>query len=116
MNGVSLIRICKDCGIKVSLLKDAEKLSGIDFHSKSKGGGFAMMIGDMPLILIDDSRPRHEQRYTVAHELGHILLGHLSFRQEYGKLPEFAEEEAGIFASVLLANELICRYGAGAAQ
>lgn len=69
-----------------------------------------MMVGDTPLIIFDDTRPRFEQRYIVAHELAHLLLGHLSFRNDW-KYPEQMESEANIFAAVLMANDILCRYG-----
>ena len=39
--------------------------------------GLLRTIEGKPRILIDSSHSRQRQRYTIAHELGHYLLGHL---------------------------------------
>ena len=76
----------------------------------SKTSGYAVYWNN-PIILYDDERPIEEIWFTVAHELGHILLGHLSYRQQDGEIPEWAEHEANTFASVLIANEILQQYG-----
>lgn len=110
MNRVDLKQICKDYGISVNTFTAAETTDGVAFPNKASGG-LSTMIGDKPLILFDDTRPRFERRYIVAHELGHILLGHLTLRNKNGQLPEWAEGEANAFAAVLVANDILCRYG-----
>lgn len=111
MSRADLNAICKDYGIKVTTFAEKIKLGELKPHMK-KYGALAMMIGGRPLIIIDDTVSPLERRYAAAHELGHILLGHLTFRSENGKLPQWAEEEARLFATVMVANDLICRYGA----
>ena len=106
---MSLIKICEDFGIQVRACrpeqqKMMEKFSGFHFSS-----GVATISDDKPYILCDDSRPREEVRYIIAHELGHILLGHLSFRKESGGYAPYMETEANIFAAVLLAHDLYGR-------
>lgn len=52
-------------------------------------------LREKPLLLYNGSLPPGRRRFTVAHELGHLLLGH----RERGKRQE---EEADLFASALL--------------
>ena len=59
------------------------------------------------LIVYDDSRSTVESRLTVAHELGHILLGHdmkhtlYAYAKEFDKKPK-SEQQADMFALRLL--------------
>ena len=59
------------------------------------------------LIVYDDSRSTVESRLTVAHELGHILLGHDMKHTLYADTKEFdkkpkSEQQADMFALRLL--------------
>ena len=49
-------------------------------------------------IYVDESQPAERQRYTIAHELGHYLLGHLSGASDQSER-EYAAER---FAADLL--------------
>ena len=74
----------------------------------SNTAGFYFFAGDQPVIICDSTRPSPEIRFTIAHELGHIVLGHLNFRRDFWKkLPDCAERETDSFALFLLANEMI---------
>ncbi|MDY4662455.1 ImmA/IrrE family metallo-endopeptidase [Pseudoflavonifractor capillosus] len=110
MNKVSFSKICKDYGIRLHSFRSAEKYMKMVNLDPSKTSGYAVYWNN-PIILYDDERPIEEIRFTVAHELGHILLGHLSYRQKDGEIPEWAEHEANTFASVLIANEILQQYG-----
>ena len=118
--GIDLNEVCKDYGIRVCSYKRLrEKNAGWPRNHEAldsilqKGGGVAFrMTGGQPVIVYDDGREKSEIRYIVAHELGHILLGHLSFRSDFlSGMPDSAEAEANIFAAVLTANDVLCRYG-----
>lgn len=113
MPNISLTKLCKEHGIQV-LTYDAANLpqKALDiFHIKPECRGVSIMMDGKPSILVDMSLPLDELRYTVAHELGHILLGHLSFRDAHGtELPQ-AEMEANAFAAALIVQDLIYSYG-----
>lgn len=122
--GTDLNKVCKDYGIRVysyehlrkkndGWLRDHEDIDSILQNS----GGIAFTIeGGQPVIVYDNDRGDSEIHYIVAHELGHILLGHLGLRSDFKKgMPDFAEVEANIFAAVLTANDVLCRYGREAA-
>ncbi len=105
--------ICKDYGVRHVSYRAAWQV--IHNHNMEQLAnsttGFCFFAGDQPVIFYDDSRPVMEIHFTVAHELGHIMLGHLNFRNDFfKKLPDCAEREADAFAVQLLANELVRRY------
>jgi Zn-dependent peptidase ImmA (M78 family) len=39
--------------------------------------GILVALEDAPLIAYNGSHPTGRQRFTIAHELGHLVLGHL---------------------------------------
>ena len=111
MGRVDFNKVCKDYGIRVcsfqSMADQLEKI-GLDLQ---KSSGYAFIRNDQPVILFDKNRPIEEVRFTIAHELGHILLGHLSYRNQNEGIPKCYEQEADAFAAALIANDIICRYG-----
>ena len=113
MPNISLTKLCKEHGIQV-LLYDAANLpqKALDiFNIKPECRGVSIMMDGQPSILVDKTLPLDECRYVIAHELGHILLGHLSFRDTHGaELPQ-AEMEANASAAALIAQDLIYSYG-----
>lgn len=65
------------------------------------------------MILINSREPPKRQRFTCAHELGHILLGHVdelgkAYRDPH-KEDNPHETDANIFASRLLAPSIVLR-------
>lgn len=70
----------------------------------AKVDGVHVMDGESVTIGYNKSHPRHRQRFTVAHELGHLLLGHTAPGAIYidpsSNKPE--EIEANTFAGELL--------------
>lgn len=92
--------ICNRAGIKVYKNSDVQLLAeaqiGLSFYHD---GSFR--------IIIDDTQIITRRRFTLAHELGHIVLGHLLVDTPQGRIfdtskPE-AERQADVFASRLLA-------------
>lgn len=57
-------------------------------------------------IFVDTNLHETEREFVKAHELGHILLGHLD---ESKPKQHYTEQEANIFASVLVAFNLALR-------
>lgn len=91
----------------MSLIAETIKAAGIPcaFYKPTDGNdGLALVEDGQPLILIADGMPMPRRRFTAAHELGHILLGHLDEEGPCRTLtPEARELEANIFASVMVA-------------
>ena len=87
------------------LYKATKEPLSADFLSKK---GYAVRIGERYAIIINQNTSHIEREFTAAHELGHILMGHLE------KSPvnaEHAELEANIFAAVFMAFNAAIRMG-----
>lgn len=63
-------------------------------------------------IFINPTEPARRQRFTVAHELGHCLLGHGCRDRKKGTLMSYEPDEAAAnqFAAELLMPENAIRY------
>lgn len=61
--------LCRAIGITAKLTKP--------FELRSSGGGIATVLHFKPYILIDPSYCKAYQKFTAAHEVGHLLLGHV---------------------------------------
>jgi len=91
----SIVNFNKWKVIKYSKLK---KLNIVEYESVMKTNyGFAELTpNDDYIIFYNDELPRGVQRFTIAHEIGHIILHHF-------KVPiENREQEANMFAARLL--------------
>lgn len=76
---INFNKVCKDYGIRACSYSDNPKLvKKIGLDSMETAGISFRASDGTPVILFDDSRSPIEIRFTAAHELGHILLGHLS--------------------------------------
>lgn len=113
MEKIRLSTVCKDRGIRFvtySSMPEAVAAFGID-PRKTPGITFVTRDGT-PVILFESSMTPLEIQFTIAHELGHILLGHLNYRKSVKDLyPDFAESEANYFAVAILVHNLVCQYG-----
>lgn len=107
---VSLSKICRAAGIRTLKNSDAHKLSEGEF-------GISIKQGDTWFIVFDDSDTVQRVRFTVAHELGHIFLGHEMLYGYYTRKSNIAkpaaETEADMFAARLLAPACVL-WGIGA--
>lgn len=66
-----VLKLCWAHGIPVLYLRDLPK-------SSKRMTGMAVSIGGRPVIVLGFSSPQHSrQLFVLAHELGHILKGHL---------------------------------------
>lgn len=95
---IPVISLCTQAGIEVRY--DA-LLSG------SRNSGYTTVAADKPFILIDPEISAERKRFTIAHELGHIILGHVGRYQLVAREPDPkdnpVEQAANVFASRLLA-------------
>lgn len=92
--------ICNQAGIKVYKNSDVQLLKGTQI-------GLSFYHNGIFRIIIDDKQIVTRRRFTLAHELGHIVLGHLLVDTLQGRTfdtskPE-TERQADVFASRLLA-------------
>ena len=93
---VKVVRLCKQMGIRV-----------IAFTPETDSDGFSTVVDGQAQIFVSDRCSRERQRFTVAHELGHILLGHVGAYELVNREPSRGdnpiEQAANVFASRLLA-------------
>ena len=108
-----LASICRANGIRVFPYSNARAKAlaeriGIA-EQLQNGIGFSIRADDVYCIFYDDSAPHLESQYVVAHELGHILLGHLTKKQ--GTLDtDYMESEANAFASAMVVQGLAATF------
>ena len=76
---VSVTKICKELNIEVKL-----------YEPKDDNDGFSYIKDGKAYIFVSKNSSVQRQRFTAAHELGHLILGS-------------DEQEANVFASRLLA-------------
>lgn len=86
----NLILVIEKCGIIVCEIDGENEFSGKSILT-DKG---------QPIILINKNMPNDRKRYTLAHELGHMIM-HLDFPYS-DKTEKEIEKEANIFASEFL--------------
>lgn len=67
---VSLSQICKHYEIKIIKNSNLQE-NRLSENERAK----TMKIDSVPNIIINDADPMPIQRYSIAHEIGHILLG-----------------------------------------
>ncbi len=94
---VDVLEICRRLGIAVRQYDEP----------RPEGDGFSTIVGGVPHIFIQAGKSRQRTRFTLAHELGHILLGHVGRYELVNRepSPEDApvEQAANGFAARLLA-------------
>lgn len=89
--------LCKRMGIRVAYFTPSE----------GESDGFSTLVNGQMWIVVSDRCSTERQRFTVAHELGHILLGHVGQFELVNREPTPGdnpiEQAANVFASRLLA-------------
>ena len=94
---VNVVGLCRQMGIRTK------------FFTPTAGGGdgYTTIFLGTPYIFVSQDCTPERQRFTVAHELGHILLGHVGKAGLVNREPDPGdnpmEREANVFASRLLA-------------
>lgn len=93
---INIVALCKQLGIEVKY-----------YISSDDNDGECTIAESIPYILVNRNCSTQRKRFTVAHELGHILLGHVGKYQLVNREPSPTdnpiEQEANVFASRLLA-------------
>lgn len=97
---IDIINIATAAGVKVI------KNSNVNILQPSESGA-TCFDGDQWYIVYDDDNTVTRSRFTVAHELGHIFLGHEMKKGYIPRSKEFVikpptEREADLFAARLL--------------
>lgn len=93
---VNVIKLCKQLGIRVQ-----------SYVPQDDNDGISVIIRGEPRIFVSEKCSKERQRFTIAHELGHILLGHVGEYELVNRDPDPKdnpiEQAANVFASRLLA-------------
>lgn len=108
---VNINAICRSLGVRVfSYDEGAEIIERAHLYRIVRhANGVAFYLHNTPVILFDETRDKHSIRFTAAHELGHIVLGHVKpvgvttvhHGPEWSAVPE--EKAANQFAVRMLA-------------
>lgn len=93
---IDIVALCKRMKIKVKVL-----------DGQTETDGYSTIVGKNAYIFTKYNQPYGRIRFTIAHELGHILLDHVGKYELINREPSASdnpiEQEANIFASRLLA-------------
>ncbi|MDD4715907.1 MAG: ImmA/IrrE family metallo-endopeptidase [Oscillospiraceae bacterium] len=107
---IQVSQICKK--EKITLLsygRAAPVIAALGLEAHCENDGFTAVVETRPLIFYNERCTVQRQRFTVAHELGHLFLGHVSRgaftiqNREPEPDDQPAEQEANVFAARLLA-------------
>lgn len=102
---VKIVDICKR--MKVKVFPYTNEILQLYHVDKNRTDGFCVLIHRRPVIFYNPEKSKARQRFTIAHELGHIVRGHLDTRHMVNREPDPKdspeEHEANVFASRLLA-------------
>ena len=97
---VPIVALCQNLGIVV---KYYDPTDGND--------GECIISGGIPYISVNRRCSVQRKRFTIAHELGHVLLGHVGkyrlVNREPAPTDNPIEQEANVFASRLLAPSCV---------
>ena len=102
---ISIEKICKGEGIRLITYKKGAKVIQKLGMGDTIQENDAFSVGG--IVFYDDTKPITRQRFSIAHELGHILLhavdGATVFNREPAPDDDPLEHEANVFASRVLA-------------
>ena len=103
-------RILLDCGVNQLPVRTSGlcKALGIKLmEGDIPQDGYSTMVNGVPYIVVNQNLLNTRKRFTVAHELGHIVLGHVGRYELVNREPDPKdnpiEQAANVFASRLLA-------------
>lgn len=93
----------------IARLNNITILKYSDSKQNLTGDGFSLNVNNVNVIYYNDKKPKARIRFTLAHELGHCLLGHLKFGKTYNRNSEkdfdgmdIYEMQANVFARDIL--------------
>lgn len=105
-------QILLDCGIKELPIRVTRICRELNINVKTyapqdDNDGYCYIKDGQPFIFVSALVPQSRQRFTAAHELGHIILGHVGKYELVNREPSPTDNEveqaANVFASRLLA-------------
>lgn len=108
---VKVSRICRGYGVTLrSYQVGAPLIRELGLEAQCDiSDGFTVRSGNRCYVFYNMEQPPGRVRFTIAHELGHVLLGHLGdgeltvYNRESSSEDALEEHTANVFASRLLA-------------
>ena len=108
-------QICKHYNwVLADYVAGRESINLLDLSALTeKTDGFCTVTENNVYIFFDRSMPTERQRFTVAHEIGHLILGHVGRgmtaveRREPNRTERIEERQANQFAARLLAPSCV---------
>jgi len=92
---VNTVKVCAELEIKLHYYEPTDESDGMSCY-----------INGMPHIYVSSEVSPERRRFTIAHELGHIILGHVGKYELVNREPSPddnpVEQAANVFASRLL--------------
>lgn len=93
---INTVKVCAELGIKLHYYEPTRESDGMSCY-----------INDVPHIFVSSSVSPERRRFTIAHEIGHIIIGHVGKYELVNREPSSTdnpiEQAANVFASRLLA-------------
>lgn len=81
----------------------------VDYFTE-RVSGIIVLDGDVPTIGYNQKQHEHRQRFSVAHEIGHLMIGHAcTNRDDYLSDQNPHEVEANQFAAELLMPQKVLK-------
>lgn len=94
---IGLTTILENHGIICCAAELPEKTNSINYSVR-----FESYPNETSIILYNNKLTYFRQRFSLAHELGHIVLHHYWTKEDYEKYGDIAEKQADEFASAFL--------------
>lgn len=81
---------------------------GFDYCERCMANRDGLAVKDTygGIIFVDEALPPNKKEFVAAHELGHLILGHLD-REMTAEEKERSEEQANLFAVVCVAIKAV---------
>lgn len=93
---INTVKVCAELEIKLHYYEPTDESDGMSCY-----------INGVPHIFVSSAVSPERRRFTVAHEIGHIILGHVGkfelANREPSPTDNPVEQKANVFASRLLA-------------
>lgn len=93
---INTVKVCAELGIKLHYYEPTDESDGMSCY-----------INNIPHIFVSSAVLPERRRFTVAHEIGHIILNHVGKFELVNREPTLQdnpiEQAANVFASRLLA-------------
>lgn len=111
-NFIDFNQICDENGICICSYQSApDFVSKIRPDPREYTDGLALKMPDgTPVILFNEDQSFYGRRFTIAHELAHILLGHLNRVSSNNESHIYQEMQANCLAAALTAHEILGEY------